>query len=238
MKRRSAMFVVGRVLAIPLFKFMYHYKVKGKKNLPKKGAYIVCCNHLSNMDPPLLSVTQKRQLYYMAKAELFEKKFFAWVIRTLGAFPVHRGAGDNKAIEQAEEVVKDGRLLGIFIEGTRSKTGEFLRPKSGASIIAYQTQTPVIPVCITPKNKKVRKFQKVIISWGKPMSIEELGLLNGTPEEYRSASRKIMAEIKKMRQRDLLELYKGKLPPEASAPEAEETETTVTETAASGQDNN
>ena len=68
--------------------------------------------------------------------------------------------------------------------------------------------------------------------------IEELGLLNGTPEEYRSASRKIMAEIKKMRQRDLLELYKGKLPPEASAPEAEETETTVTETAASGQDNN
>lgn len=208
MKRRSAMFVIGRVLAIPLFKLMYRYKVRGKKNLPKNGSYIVCCNHLSNMDPPLLSVTQKRQIYYMAKAELFEKKFFAWVIRTLGAFPVNRGAGDGKAIEQAEEIVKDGRLLGIFIEGTRSKTGEFLRPKSGASIIAYQTQTPVIPVCITPRNKKVKKFSGVYISWGKPLSIEELGLKNGTPEEYRNASRMIMGEIKKLRERDLEEMNK------------------------------
>lgn len=225
MKRRSAMFVVGRVLAIPLFKLMYRYKVNGKKNLPKKGAYIVCCNHLSNMDPPLLSVTQKRQLYYMAKAELFEKKFFAWVIRTLGAFPVHRGVGDGKAIEQAEEVVKDGRLLGIFIEGTRSKTGEFLRPKSGASIIAYQTQTPVIPVCITPRNKMIRKWEGVTISWGKPISIDELGLKNGTPEEYRNASRKIMGEIKKLRERDLAEMEKkGKKRTKAAPPEAPQDE--------------
>lgn len=210
MKRRSAMFVVGRVLAIPIFKLLYRYKVRGKKNLPKKGSYIVCCNHLSNMDPPLLSLTQKRQIYYMAKAELFEKKFFAWVIRTLGAFPVNRGSGDGKAIEQAEEIVKDGRLLGIFIEGTRSKTGEFLRPKSGASIIAHQTQTPVIPVCITPRNTKIKKFDGVYISWGKPLSIEELGLKNGTPEEYRSASRRIMSEIKKLRERDLEEMNSKK----------------------------
>ena len=98
--------------------------------------------------------------------------------------------------------------MGIFIEGTRSKTGEFLRPKSGASIIAYQTQTPVIPVCITPRNTKIKKFDGVYISWGKPMSIEELGLKNGTPEEYRNASRMIMGEIKKLRERDLEEMNK------------------------------
>ena len=225
MKRRSAMFVIGRVLAIPLFKVMYRYKVRGKKNLNKKGSYIVCCNHLSNMDPPLLLVTQKRQIYYMAKAELFEKKFFAWVIRTLGAFPVQRGAGDGKAIETAEEIVKDGRLLGIFIEGTRSKTGEFLRPKSGASIIACQTQTPVIPVCITPRNTKIKKFDGVYISWGKPLSIEELGLKEGTPEEYRNASRKIMGEIKKLRERDLEEMNrKKKKKKEAVQPDVTETE--------------
>ncbi len=203
MKRRNPIYVVGRILVIPIFKLLFFYKVNGKKNLPKTGPFIVCSNHLSNYDPVFLALTQKRQIYYMAKAELFKNKFLSWLIRTLGAFPVERGAGDGKAINQAEEVVNDGRLLGIFIEGTRSKTGEFLRPKSGAAIIAHQMNVPVIPVCITPKNKKVKVFRKVTISWGKPMSVEELGLKNGGGEEYRNASRKIMDEIKKLRENDL-----------------------------------
>ncbi len=203
MKRRHPIYVIGRILAIPIFKLLFFYKVNGKKNLPKKGAYIVCSNHLSNYDPVILALTQKRQIYYMAKAELFENKFFSWLIRKLGAFPVTRGAGDGKAINEAEEVIKDGRLLGIFIEGTRSKTGEFLRPKSGAATIAQQMNVPVIPVCITPKNKKVKLFQKLTVSWGKPLSPEELGFKNGTGEEFRNASRKIMAEIKKLRENDL-----------------------------------
>ena len=203
MKRRNPIYVVGRILVIPIFKLLFFYKVNGKKNLPKKGPYIVCSNHLSNYDPVFLALTQNRQLYYMAKAELFKNRFFSWLIRKLGAFPVERGAGDGKAINEAEQVVNDGRLLGIFIEGTRSKTGEFLRPKSGAAIIAQQMNVPVIPVCITPKNKKVKVFQKVTISWGKPMSVEELGLKNGGGEEYRNASRKIMDEIKKLRENDL-----------------------------------
>ena len=186
MKRRNPIYVVGRILVIPIFKLLFFYKVNGKKNLPKKGPYIVCSNHLSNYDPVFLALTQKRQIYYMAKAELFKNRFFSWLIRKLGAFPVERGAGDGKAINEAEQVVNDGRLLGIFIEGTRSKTGEFLRPKSGAAIIAQQMNVPVIPVCITPKNKKVKVFQKVTISWGKPMSVEELGLKNGGGEEYRA----------------------------------------------------
>ncbi len=203
MKRRSLVFIIGRALAVPIFKLLFHYKVKGKKNLPKEGAYIVCPNHLSNADPMLVSMTQKRQIYYMAKAELFKNPIASAMIRELGAFPVERGAGDGKAIETAEEVVKDGRLLGIFIEGTRSKTGEFLRPKSGAAVIAFQTKTPVIPVCVTPKNKKIKLFQRVVISWGKPLSLEELGLKEGTPSELRNASRIIMDEIKKMREIEL-----------------------------------
>ena len=203
MKRRNPIYVVGRILVIPIFKLLFFFFFNGKKNLPKKGPYIVCSNHLSNYDPVFLALTQKRQIYYMAKAELFKNRFFSWLIRKLGAFPVERGAGDGKAINEAEQVVNDGRLLGIFIEGTRSKTGEFLRPKSGAAIIAQQMNVPVIPVCITPKNKKVKVFQKVTISWGKPMSVEELGLKNGGGEEYRRASRMIMDEIKKLRENDL-----------------------------------
>ena len=171
----NALYFIGRCLLIPIYKLMFFYKVNGKKNIPKKGAYIICSNHLSNHDPIMLGVCVPRQI----------------------------GAGDGKAINEAEEVVRKGRLLGIFIEGTRSKTGEFLRPKSGASIIAHQMNVPVIPVCITPKNKKYKLFQKITVSIGKPMTPKELGLEKGTPEEYRNASRMIMGEIKNMREKDL-----------------------------------
>ena len=157
--KRSPLYVIGSLLLLPFFKLLYLYRIKGKENLPKDGAYIVCSNHLSNADPVLLGLSQrKRQLNFMAKVELFKNPIASWVIRHLGAFPVTRGAGDGKAIGTAEEVVHGGNLLAIFIEGTRSKTGEFLRPKSGAAIIAYQTNTPVIPVCITSKNNKIKKI--------------------------------------------------------------------------------
>ena len=201
--KMSPFYRFGRGLLMPFYKLLFWYKINGRENVPDDGAYIVCSNHLSNNDPVLLGLAMKRQVFYMAKAELFRNPIAGWVIRHLGAFPVNRGAGDGKAINEAEQIVKDGKLLGIFIEGTRSKTGEFLRPKSGASIIAHQMNVPVIPVCITPKNKKIRVFQPVKISIGKPITPKELGLDKGTPEEYRNSSRKIMAEIKKLRENDL-----------------------------------
>lgn len=198
--KRNPLYVVGRIVVIPIFKALYFYKVKGKENVPEQGAYIVCSNHISNYDPVLLSLTQKRQIFYMAKAELFKNKFLASLIRTLGAFPVTRGAGDGKAINEAEKILDEEKLLGIFIEGTRSKTGEFLRPKSGAVIIASQKHIPIIPVCITPKHKKIKPFSGVTITWGKPITPEELGLTNGGGEEYRNASRMVMEKIKQLRE--------------------------------------
>lgn len=201
--KRSPLYVIGRLLLIPISKLLFFYRVKGKENIPSEGAYIICSNHLSNFDPIFVSIFQKRQIYYMAKAELFKNAFLGKLMRGLGAFPVNRGSGDGKAINEAEQIVKDGKLLGIFIEGTRSKTGEFLRPKSGAAIVAYQMNVPVIPVCITPKNKKIKIFQRVTVSCGKPMTPQQLGLNNGSGEEYRNASRMIMSEIKKLRENDL-----------------------------------
>ncbi|MBR2176482.1 MAG: 1-acyl-sn-glycerol-3-phosphate acyltransferase [Clostridia bacterium] len=201
--KRSPLYVFGRLLLIPIFKLLFFYQINGRENIPKDGAYILCSNHLSNCDPVFLAVIQKRQIYYMAKAELFSNPIMSWLYRRLGAFPVHRGAGDGKAINEAEKIVGEGKLLGIFIEGTRSKTGEFLRPKSGASIVAHQMQVPVIPICITPKNKKIKAFQKVIVSVGKPLSVKQLGLEGEAGgEAYRAASKMIMSEIQKLREND------------------------------------
>lgn len=202
--KRGVLYSFGRLIFIPVLKLLFAYRVKGRENLPKEGAYIICSNHLSNYDPMLLAVTQSRQIFYMAKAELFKNRFFGAILKKLGAFPVQRGAGDGKAINEAENIVQNGNLLGIFIEGTRSKTGEFLRPKSGAAIIAHQMNIPVIPVCITPytKTKRVKAFHKVTVSWGKPIMPEELGFTEGGNAEYRNASRIIMSEIKKLREEE------------------------------------
>lgn len=201
--KSNPLYAFGRIVIMPIFKLLFFYKVNGKENVPKDGAFIVCSNHLSNSDPVILALTQKRQIFYMAKAELFKNKFFSSLIKKLGAFPVTRGAGDGKAINEAENIIKEKKLLGIFIEGTRSKTGEFLRPKSGAVIISHQMNVPIIPVCITPKNKKVKVFQKVTVSWGKPITPQELGLKNGSGEEYRNASRIVMSKISQLRENDL-----------------------------------
>ncbi len=200
--RYNPLYTVLKVIAVPLYKVLFFYRVKGKENLPKEGGYIICSNHLSNNDPIFLGLGVNRQIYYMAKAELFKNPILSALIRALGAFPVQRGAGDGKAINEAENIIKQKKMLGIFIEGTRSKTGEFLRPKSGAAIIASQMNAPVLPLCITPKtkDKKVKLFHRITISIGKPMTPAELGLdSEAGPEAYRSAARKIMNEIKSLR---------------------------------------
>ncbi|MFQ9952272.1 MAG: lysophospholipid acyltransferase family protein, partial [Clostridium sp.] len=132
--------------------------------------------------------------------------FLSCIIRSLGAFPVHRGSGDTQAINNAELLLKAQKVLGIFIEGTRSKTGELLRPKSGAAMLAFQTHTPVVPACISCRGGKMPKiFRKITISYGEPLTPEELGLKEGTAQEFRNASRKIMDIIRTMREKDIQE---------------------------------
>lgn len=192
-----------KILARPFLKLIFFYKCNDRKNLPKDKPYIVCCNHISNADPIILSALSRRKIYYMAKAELFNNKIAGAILKAHGAFPVVRGAGDGKAVSKGEQLLKEGKVLGIFIEGTRSKTGELQKPKAGAAMIAWQTKTPVVPVCITPKKGKIKAFSKVTVSWGKPLSMEDLGFVNGEPKEFKNASRIIMDKIAELRERDL-----------------------------------
>lgn len=196
-------YCIEKIITRPFLKLIFFYKCNGRKNLPKNEPCIVCCNHLSNADPIILSALSRRKIHYMAKVELFQNKLAGAILKAHGAFPVVRGAGDGKAISEGEQLLKDGKVLGIFIEGTRSKTGELQKPKAGAAMIAWQTKTPVIPVCITPKNCKVRAFNKVTVSWGEPLSMEDLGFVNGDAKEFRNASRIIMDKITTLRERDL-----------------------------------
>ena len=183
----------------PLAWLLFPFKAVGKQNIPPTSPddrLIICSNHISFMDPVFLEMCQKRHVFFMAKAELLEGRFANWFLgKQLGAFPVKRGKGDTGAIDRSEEIVKSGKLLGIFPEGTRSKDGQLGRAKSGAALIASQTGASIIPVCIRTKGQHVRLFHKTIIEFGAPLSLEEMHLQDKEHPDLRYASRLIMEKI-------------------------------------------
>ena len=181
----------------PFVRILYRLKVYGLENIPKSGGYIICPNHTSNADPVLLAITFPRQIYFMAKEELFKNKILGKLFKMVGAFPVERGKRDASAINTAEKVLNKGEQLGLFIEGTRSKTGDFLRPKTGCTMIAYKTKVPILPVCINGANEfKVKVLKKNVIIIGTPIYPENLYLSEGSGKEFREGSRLIMQNIK------------------------------------------
>lgn len=203
MGQSKVLYRVGKAVCRPIMKVFYRYKFINNNSIPHEGAYIIASNHMSFSDPVLLGLGQRRRLFFMAKQELFKNKFFGGLIRALGAFPVERGAGDGKAIKTGEDLIKEGNVMTIFIEGGRTKTGEFMRPRSGCALVAQQIQVPVIPACITITGNPKHRFAKRVIHFGDPLTPQQLGLTpDGDRRQLKNATNMIMDEIKKMREQD------------------------------------
>ena len=203
MGQSKVLYRIGQVICRPIMKVFYRYKFINNNSIPHKGAYIIASNHMSFSDPVLLGLGQRRRLFFMAKSELFRNRFFAALIRALGAFPVERGAGDGKAIKTGEDLIKEGNIMTIFIEGGRTKTGELMRPRSGCALVAQQMQVPVIPACITITGNPKHLFAKRVIHFGEPLTPEQLGLTpDGDRRQIKNATNMIMDEIRKMRGQD------------------------------------
>lgn len=203
MGQSKVLYRVGQAVCRPIMKVFYRYKFINNNSIPHEGAYIIASNHMSFSDPVLLGLGQRRRLFFMAKQELFKNKFFAGLIRALGAFPVERGAGDGKAIKTGEDLIKEGNVMTIFIEGGRTKTGEFMRPRSGCALVAQQMQVAVIPACITITGNPKHRFAKRVIHFGDPLTPQQLGLTpDGDRRQLKNATNMIMDEIKKMREQD------------------------------------
>ncbi len=185
----------------PLILLIMRVRVIGKENFPPEDVPLVLCsNHISNWDPVILEIANpKRHIHFMAKAELFKNPLFAWLLgKQFGAFPVRRGTGDTGAIDTAKQIVEEGKVMGIFPEGTRSKDGKLLRPKSGTAVIVTQTGATVLPTAVVTKGQRARLFQPVTIVYGEPLTPADLHLDDPEHPDIRYAIRLIMQKIEEM----------------------------------------
>jgi len=183
-----------KFLSYLLVRVIFRMKYEGLENIPQEGGYILACNHRSNFDPPIISHKVSLQVRYLAKVELLQNPIAGFVMSRLGLIPVKRGEGDSRAIDKAVEVVKDGGVLGVFPEGSRSKDGVPLRPRSGVALIAGQTGADILPMAITyPKG--VRFLGPVIVRYGTLIPNEQLGVDLTSPTTMRKASKFIMDKI-------------------------------------------
>ncbi len=199
-KRMGWLYAVGQFLLRLFYVPVYRIRVIGRENVPKEGPVLLCSNHVTMKDPVILGIAQRRQVFYMAKEELFQNGFIGGVLRGLGAFPVRRGTGGTDALEDAYALLEENAVVGVFIEGTRSKTGELQRPKTGAALLHYRTKAPVVPVCITgSEGGRPLPFRRTEIRFGKPIPAEELAIPDESSMQLRKASRVVMERIAALR---------------------------------------
>ncbi len=150
------------------FKFFWRIKVYGHKNIPPKGGVIVAANHSSLVDPPVLGSAMKREANYLAKKELFRIPIFGNILRRVNAFPVKRGESDLLALKKAKRLLEEGKLVILFPEGTRNRTGNLLRGKPGIGILAIWTGVPIVPALIRNTNRLVH-FPRLEVHFAPPL---------------------------------------------------------------------
>jgi len=151
-----------------LIRILYRFEVTGMENIPKEGAFLLCANHISALDPISLAVFMKRQPRFMGKKELFKFPPLGAFLRALGAFPVDRGAADMQAFRTTMNTLKNGDGLIIFSQGTRMK--EFENAKGGVALFALKSGAPIIPAGI---RGSYSFFSKMQIHVGKPIPMDE-----------------------------------------------------------------
>ncbi len=148
---------------------VWRFRASGAQNVPRTGPVIVACNHVSYLDPVALGVGAPRMITYLAKKQLFAIPVLGPVIRGCGAYPLDRDAGGVAAVRAALRVLKEGRCVGIFPEGTRNLTGS-APEKGGAAFLAAMSGAPVVPAAVHG-TKDAKRLAQIRVVYGEPMTI-------------------------------------------------------------------
>lgn len=171
---------VLRALIRAAGRILFRWHVEGVENVPASGPVLLAINHTSAIDPFLGGSAISRQVHFMAKAELFRFAPLRWVLRAVGAFPVRRGESDRQAIRDSLRLLAEGKVVGIFPEGTRSADGDLRQAQTGIAMLARRGRAAVVPMAISgsrgilPKGAWLPRPARVRVVIGKPLYPSDL----------------------------------------------------------------
>ena len=223
-------YVLKWVLLGPALKVIFRPQVEGAEHVPAEGAAIIASNHLSFSDSIFMPLMVKRRVTFLAKQEYFTGKglkglLSRWFFAGAGQIPIDRASGTaaKAALETGKRVLGEGKLLGIYPEGTRSPDGRLYRGKTGIARMALEAGCPVIPVAmlnsdeIQPIGKKLPKIRRVKIVFGPPLDFSRYDGLAGDRFVERSMTDEIMYELMQLSGREYVDVYAAKVKAQAAA---------------------
>ncbi|UTE76166.1 1-acyl-sn-glycerol-3-phosphate acyltransferase [Rossellomorea sp. KS-H15a] len=165
------LYTFARGLVKSILSPLYRIEVKGLEHFPEDGGVLLCANHIDNLDPPVVGISAPRPVSFMAKEELFNVPVLGKLLPDLRAFPVKRGMSDREALRKGLKILKHGDVLGLFPEGTRSKTGQIGKGLAGAGFFALRSEAYVVPCAIIGPYKPFRKLKVV---FGPPIPMDSI----------------------------------------------------------------
>jgi 1-acyl-sn-glycerol-3-phosphate acyltransferase len=211
--QRSAKRLIG-----PLFRRLWTIEVTGLHQVPTVGPAILCPNHLAAIDSFFLPAVLERPVVYVGKAEYLDSWKTRWLFPALGMIPIDRRGGEHAqaALDAARAVLTDGGLFAIYPEGTRSRTGQLHRGKTGAARLAIETGAPIIPVGLVGTSEvqpvgsnRPRFFRRVEVRLGKPIEVDRYRSRPGDNAVYRELIDEVMFEIQNLTGQVYVDRYAG-----------------------------
>jgi 1-acyl-sn-glycerol-3-phosphate acyltransferase len=212
--------ILKHLLLGPILRLVYRPRAVGLENVPETGPAILASNHLSFIDSLFLPLLLKRRVVFLGKSEYFESWRTRWFVRSVGVIPVRRegGAAADAAIRAGIKALREGHLVALYPEGTRSPDGRLYRGKTGVARMALEGQVPVIPVCVKgtvrvmPIGARLpRLVGRVELVYGAPLRFERYYERSRDRFVLRSVTDEIMYEIMMLSDQEYVDEYASKV---------------------------
>ncbi len=185
---------IVRAVLVTAYRIAYHVKITG--NVPREGAYILCCNHINYLDAAAIVLFNKRKVNFVAKEDLFTHDILMWLGHLFDAIPIKRDMQDIEAMKRCLKVLKNGGLLGIFPEGTRKGMEKNMKAKNGAAYMAIKSGVKVIPIGI---HGTFKPFSKVYLNYGEPIDLSDY---KNQKDKLDEATELVMNQIKELMEKE------------------------------------
>ncbi|MEE6177770.1 lysophospholipid acyltransferase family protein [Mycobacterium sp. 050134] len=212
------------ILLGPLLSLLGRPKVEGLEHIPSSGPAILASNHLAVMDSFYLPLVVRRRITFLAKSEYFTGTglkgwFKRWFFTAVGQVPIDRTNADaaQAALQTAERLLRQGKLLGMYPEGTRSPDGRLYKGKTGLARLALHTNVPVIPVAmigtnvVNPPGTGMLRFGRVTVRFGKPMDFSRFEGLAGNRFIERAVTDEVIYELMQLSGQEYVDIYAANL---------------------------